>query len=257
MNLQIFRNSEFGELGVLVEDGKELFPASECAKLLGYINPHKAVIDHCIPDGVTKREVIDSLGRVQEKNFITEGNLYRLVVKSQLEGAVRFERWVFDEVLPSIRKHGAYMTPETLKQSLQDPKFTLVLVQTLQEEQEKNEQLNQQIESDKPFVNFGRSIAHSSDSITLGEFAKLCHNNDIGIGRNRLFDWMRDSGYLISSGRAKNSPLQKYVDQGLFQVKESTIHTVKGDLITTTTLITGKGQMYFLEKLQQRFCKCS
>ena len=106
--LKVFSNTEFGELGVMLSDGKEYFPATQCAKILGYANPRKAVIDHCKKDGVTNRDVIDSLGRTQQMKFISEGNLYRLIVSSKLPAAEKFERWVFDEVLPSIRQNGSY-----------------------------------------------------------------------------------------------------------------------------------------------------
>ena len=110
-DLQVFSSSEFGELGVLTIGDREYFPATACAKILGYANPRKAVLDHCQEDGVTKRNVIDSLGRNQQMKYITEGNLYRLIVNSKLPSAKRFERWVFDEVLPTLRKQGAY-TPD-------------------------------------------------------------------------------------------------------------------------------------------------
>ena len=107
-NLQTFSNSEFGALEVLEIDGKPYFPATACAKMLGYANPRKAILDHCKEDGVTKRDAIDSMGRSQETKYISEGNLYRLIVHSKLPSAERFERWVFDEVLPAIRKQGMY-----------------------------------------------------------------------------------------------------------------------------------------------------
>ena len=107
-DLKVFSSTEFGELGIMLIDGKEYFPATQCAKILGYANPRKAVIDHCKKDGVTNRDVIDSLGRTQQMKFINEGNLYRLIVSSKLPAAEKFERWVFDEVLPSIRKNGSY-----------------------------------------------------------------------------------------------------------------------------------------------------
>lgn len=106
--LKIFNNAEFGELDIMLIDGKEYFPATQCAKVLGYANPRKAVLDHCREDGVTKCDVIDKLGRTQEMKFINEGNLYRLIVSSKLPSAEKFERWVFDDVLPSIRKNGGY-----------------------------------------------------------------------------------------------------------------------------------------------------
>ena len=116
--LQVFKNSEFGELGVLTINGKEYFPAIASAKILGYINPRKAIIDHC--KGVTKRDVLTN-GGVQEMKFIPEGDLYRLVARSKLPAAERFERWVFDEVIPAIRKQGAYI-----------PDMTVVIAQTVQ-----------------------------------------------------------------------------------------------------------------------------
>lgn len=106
--MQVFQNSEFGEMGVLEIEDKFYFPATTCAKILGYSNPRKAVIDHCQEDGVTKRDIIDSLGRAQQMKYITEGNLYRLITHSKLPAAERFEKWVFDEVLPSIRRNGGY-----------------------------------------------------------------------------------------------------------------------------------------------------
>jgi ORF016 len=106
--LKIFQNSDFGELGVMMIDGKEYFPATQCAKILGYADPFKAVKQHCEEDGWVKRPVIDNLGRTQEMKFINEGNLYRLITRSKLPAAKKFERWVFDEVLPEIRRTGSY-----------------------------------------------------------------------------------------------------------------------------------------------------
>jgi anti-repressor protein len=113
--ISIFTNEEFGELSVMMIDDKPYFPATECAKVLGYTNPRKAVLDHCRKDGVTNRYSIDRLGRKQEVKHISEGNLYRLIFKSKLPTAIRFENWLMDEVLPSIRKHGAYITDELLE----------------------------------------------------------------------------------------------------------------------------------------------
>lgn len=107
-DLKVFSSTEFGELGVMLIDGKEYFPASQCAKILGYVNPRDAIQKRCKEDGVAKCDVIDSLGRTQQMKFINEGNLYRLIVSSKLPSAEKFERWVFDEVLPSIRKNGSY-----------------------------------------------------------------------------------------------------------------------------------------------------
>ena len=114
--LMIFNNPEFGEIRTIEEDGKVLFCGSDVARALGYKNPTKAIADHC--KGTVERRTNDSLGRQQNMKFIPEGDIYRLAAKSELPGAERFERWIFDEVLPSIRKHGAYMTPETLEAAI-------------------------------------------------------------------------------------------------------------------------------------------
>ena len=194
--------------------------------------------------------------QVVTKKFIDEGNLYRLIIKSKLPSAKRFEKWIMDEVLPSIRKHGAYMSEEVINKTLDDPDFIIEMATKLKYEreqrrllQEKAEHLEASITIDKPYTNFGKSIATSSDAITIGQFAKVLNNNNINIGRNRLFSILRDNGYLIKCGKDKNMPKQVYVKQGLFQVSEQIVRTVEGELLTATTLITGKGQMYFLDLL--------
>lgn len=141
--IQVFNNSEFGALGVLMIDGKAYFPATECANILGYIKPRNAIERHC--KGALKQGVLTN-GGIQEKTFIPEGDLYRLIVRSNLPDAVRFEHWVFDEVLPSIRKHGAYMTAATIDKVLADPDFGIRLLTQLKEEQVKNATLAAQNE---------------------------------------------------------------------------------------------------------------
>lgn len=134
-NLQIFKNTEFGELGVLIIDGKEYFPASECARILGYSNPRDAILRHCKSAGVVKHDGVSvttnqhgiSTEQVVEKTYITEGNLYRLIIRSKLPAAERFERWVFDEVLPTIRRHGLYATEKVLDEMLADPDYGIRL----------------------------------------------------------------------------------------------------------------------------------
>ena len=255
---QIFQHPMFGEIRAVEIDGKPYFVGNDVAKALEYARPHEAVSAHC-KGAVTYRILTN--GGEQEAKVIPEGDVYRLIIKAADQSknpsirarAEQFERWIFDEVLPAIRKHGAYMTEQTIERALTDPDFLIRLATQLKEEREARKALEAQIEQDKPFTNFAKSIAHSSDAITFGEFAKLLNNNGIRIGRNRLFDWMRRHGYLIKSGREKNKPKQQYVEQGLFQVKENVVHAVDQDFIRTTTLITGKGQLYFLDLLKQTF----
>ena len=263
--LKIFKNEEFGQLSVIVKNNKEYIEEIEVATILGYSNPRDAINRHCDKDGVVFSDVGVVTGfrkdnsqafQVVTKKFIDEGNLYRLIIKSKLPSAKRFEKWIMDEVLPSIRKHGAYMSEEVINKTLDDPDFIIEMATKLKYEreqrrllQEKAEHLEASITIDKPYTNFGKSIATSSDAITIGQFAKVLNNNNINIGRNRLFSILRDNGYLIKCGKDKNMPKQVYVKQGLFQVSEQIVRTVEGELLTATTLITGKGQMYFLDLL--------
>lgn len=246
--LKSFRKNEF-TLNVLVENGKELFPATESALMLGYSNPHKAINDHCKPDGVTKREVIDSMNRVQTMNFITEGNLYRLISRSKLPSAEKFESWVFDEVLPSIRRNGMYAKDELLD----NPDLMLEIITKLKNEREQNKLLSQKVEQDKPKVLFADSVSASKTSILIGELAKILKQNGVEIGANRLFEWLRVNGYLIRrQGTDYNMPTQRSMELGLFQIKESSHIKSDGSSITTkTTKVTGKGQIYFINKFRE------
>ena len=262
-NLKVFENDEFGQLSVIVKNNKEYIEGIEVATILGYSNPRDAVNRHCDEDGVVFSDVGVVTGirkdnseiiQVVTKKFIDEGNLYRLIVKSKLPSAKKFEKWVMEEVLPSIRKHGAYMSEEVISKTLDNPDFIIEIATKLKYERQQRKLLEEKAKSleatiiiDKPYTNFGKTIATSSDAITIGQFAKVLNNNNINIGRNRLFTILRDNGYLIKVGKDKNMPKQVYVKQGLFKVAESVVKTVKGELLTATTLITGKGQMYFLE----------
>ena len=262
--LKIFKNEEFGQLSVIVKNNKEYIEAIEVATILGYSNPRDAVTRHCDEDGVVFSDVRVVTGirkdnskafKVVTKKFIDEGNLYRLIIRSKLPTAKRFEKWVMEEVLPSIRKDGVYMSEEIINKTLDDPDFIIEIATKLKYErqqrkllEEKANHLEATITIDKPYTNFGKSIATSSDAITIGQFAKILSNNDIEVGRNRLFSWFRDNGYLIKSGKDKNIPKQSYIKQGLFTVEERVVRTLEGEVISTTTLITAKGQLYFMDK---------
>jgi len=247
--LKIFNHEQFGELEVLIIDGKEHFPATDVAKKLGYADPYSAIRQHTRKDGWVKHPVTDSLGRNQNKRFITEGNLYRLISKSELPDAEKFESWVFDEVLPSIRKHGAYMTPEKIEEVLLSPDTIIKLATNLKEEQEKRKQAEQVIEEQKPKVLFADAVETSRSSVLVGELAKLIKQNGYNIGQNRLFKWLRDNGYLMKRGQSRNLPTQKSMDLELFEVKKRTINNPDGSIRTTSTpMVTGKGQVYFIDK---------
>ena len=244
--LQIFKSEKFGEIEILIENGREYFPATEVAKILGYKDPNKAINTHCKKDGWVIRPVIDRLGRTQEKKFINEGNLYRLITKSNLPQAEVFESWVFDEVLPSIRKTGMYATDELLN----NPDLAIKAFTRLKEEQEKRMQLEKQIEDQAPAVAFANSLTVSDDCILVREMAKLLKQKGINTGEDRLFKYFRANGYLISKkGSDWNLPTQKSMNLGLFVIKEGTRQSAsEGVKITKTPKITGKGQQYFINK---------
>lgn len=245
--LQIFNNPEFGEIRTLDESGAVLFCGSDVAKALGYTNPSKALSDHC--KGVTKRYAPTKSG-TQEMSFIPESDLYRLVFGSKLPSAEKFTDWVTREILPSVRRHGAYMTPEVIERTLTDPDYIIQLATTLKEERQKRKALEAQAEADKPKVLFADSVASSQTSILVGELAKLLRQNGVDIGGTRLFRWLRENGYLIRrSGSDYNMPTQRSMELGLFKIKETAITHADGTVtVSKTVKVTPKAQIYFVNK---------
>ena len=224
----------------LTENGNTLFCGSDVAKALGYTNAPDALTRHC--RGIVKRDTPTSSG-VQTMSFIPEGDVYRLITHSKLPTAEKFERWVFDEVLPTVRQTGAYMTPETIEKVLMNPDTIISLATQLKELQTK-------VEQDKPKVLFADAVAASHTSILIGDLAKLIRQNGVEVGQNRLFQWLRDNGYLIKrKGSDWNMPTQRSIEMGLLEIKESTHIDGNGCNVTTKTpKVTGKGQAYFVNK---------
>ena len=185
------------------------------------------------------------------ENFLTESGVYKLVFKSHKPNAENFTDWIADEVLPSIRKHGAYMTNETLEKALTSPDFLIQLATQLKEEQMARKLAEQKIEEQKPLVDFANKVSDSSNLIDMGKMAKLLKDEHINIGRNRLFEWLRQKEMLMSN----NIPYQRYVDGGYFRVRESTYETPYGTKTQQVTKITGKGQIYITERLRKEWDK--
>lgn len=243
-NLQVFSNTEFGQVRTLVDGDKILFCASDIAKALGYVRPADAVTAHC--KGSVKRRLLTEGGE-QETKFIPEGDVYRLIVRSKLPNAEKFERWVFDEVLPTINKHGGYLTPDKIEEVLSNPDTIIRLATDLKAEREKRINAEKQIETDKPKVLFADAVATAKTSILIGELAKLIKQNGYDIGQKRLFNFLREKGYLIKrKGIDYNMPTQKSMNLGLFEIKERTINHTDHVEIVKTTKVTGKGQIYFI-----------
>ena len=245
--LQIFNSEEFGQVRTVEINGKPYFVANDVAKALGYVETAKAIRTHC--KGVSEMD-IPSKGGIQCMKIIPEGDIYRLIVRSKLPSAENFEKWVFDEVIPSIRTNGGYIAgQETLSDEDLMAKAILVAQKKIKERDQIIEQQKQKIEADRPKTIFADAVSASHTSILIGDLAKLICQNGYQIGQKRLFQWMRDNGYLMVSGSSRNMPKQKYVEQGLFEIKESNVQNPDGSVrITRTTKVSGKGQLYFVNK---------
>ncbi|MCI1660950.1 phage antirepressor KilAC domain-containing protein [Bifidobacterium psychraerophilum] len=223
-------------------DGKPLFCAKDVAEALGYTNTNKAIGDHC--KGITNRYPLETAGGIQQMTFIGEGDLYRLIASSKLPAAQEFESWIFDDVVPSIRKHGGYMAGQ---ESMSPEEMALASMRWLQS---KVAEQAKQLEAQAPKVAFSDALTVSKDCILVGHLSKLLHQNGVQIGQNRLYQWLRDHKYLSSrKGSDWNMPTQKYVEQGLFQIKIGTYSpTPERTFETRTPMVTGKGQQYFVNK---------
>lgn len=187
---------------------------------------------------------------VSKDDFLPENMVYRLGFKASNEVAQKFQAVLADEVLPSIRKHGAYMTEETLQRAITSPDFLIKLATELKQEQNARKLAEQQVKELTPKGIFADAVKASDTSILVGELAKLLKQNGVNIGRNRLFDWMKDNGYLIKKGMERNMPTQKSMEMKLLEIKERNISNPDGSIkIVKTPKVTGKGQIYFINKL--------
>lgn len=246
--LQIFKNSEFGEVRTKVINNEPYFSLNDVCRILEINNPRMAKT-RLNGDGVSTTDGVDSLGRKADVTMINEPNLYKLVFQSRKAEAERFANWVTSDVLPSIRKHGAYMSSEVIEKTLSDPDYLIRLATNLKEEKAKRALAEAQIEKDKPKVLFADSCEVAENSILIGEFAKRLKQNGFDIGQNKLFEWLRQHDYLCKSGERKNLPTQYAMELGLFEIKTRVLSNPNGSVRTTsTTKITGRGQIYFTNK---------
>lgn len=247
-NLQVFNNTEFGEISVLVENGRELFPATECARMLGYTNPHKAIIDHC--KNAVSICTNDSLGRQQSMNFIPEGDLFRLIVKSKLPAAEKFERWVFDEVLPTIRKYGFYATDRVIDDMLANPDYGIKLFTELKFEREKRRALeietaqNKQIICElQPKASYYDLILQNKSVMAISKIAK-----DYGMSGKAFNVLLHDLGVQFKMGEIWLL-YQHYANQGYTQSKT---HIVNAEKSIMHTYWTQKGRLFIYDILKNK-----
>ena len=247
-NISTFNNPAFGSVRAVSVNDEPYFVGKDVAEILGYERPTDAVRKRVDPDdrGVAKMETPSG---AQEMTIINESGLYSLILSSKLPQAKEFKRWVTAEVLPAIRKTGGYVNDtaqfvESYFGQL-DPSQKHALTMMFDESKRMSAQLKEQA----PKVLFANAVETAHNSILIGDLAKIIRQNGVDIGQKRLFDWMRQNGYLIKGGQSKNMPTQKAMDMNLFEVKESTVNNPDGSVrITRTTKVTGKGQTYFVKK---------
>lgn len=237
--VKIFNSEEFGDVRTVTINGDPWFVGKDVAAALGFTNPRDAISTHVFDEdkGV---ESIDTLGGKQKMTVINESGLYALVFGSRLKSAQRFKHWVTSEVLPAIRKTGSDQAPQGKE----------LLALAVLEAQKTIEEQSKAIERMKPKVIFANAVETSHTSILIGDLAKLLKQNGVETGQKRLFDWMREKGYLIKrKGSDWNMPTQKAMNMKLFEVKESTVNNPDGSVrINRTTKVTGRGQTYFVNK---------
>ena len=248
MDLRIFKNDEFGNVRTVVVDGEPWFVAKDVCECLDIGNPSQALTRL---DSDEKNTIIlnEGIGN-PEKAVVNEYGLYTLVLGSRKPEAKAFKRWITHEVIPSIRKHGGYLTPEKVEEALLNPDTLIRLATSLKEERARREKAEAQVEGMKPKALFADAVATAENSILVGELAKLIKQNGVDIGEKRLFGWMREKGYLIArKGSDWNMPSQRSMELGILEIKERTINNPDGSVrITKTPKVTGKGQVYFVNK---------
>lgn len=247
--LQIFENAEFGQIRTVQLNNETYFVGKDIADTLGYQNGSRDINRHVDEEDRTKLMLFDG-NQNKETIVINESGMYSLILGSKLESAKRFKHWVTSEVLPSIRKNGGYIAgQETLSDDELMAKALMVAQKKIEQKNEIIAMQDSRIQSMIPKEIFADAVSTSKTSILIGDLAKLICQNGVQIGQKRLFDWLRDNGYLIKSGSSRNMPTQRYVEQGLFEVKESNVQNPDGSVrITRTTKVTGKGQVYFVNK---------
>lgn len=248
-DIQIFKNDNFGEVRVVMNEANEpMFCAKDIATALGYADTADAITRHCKSGKKVFHPHNNGVGGVNVV-YIPEKDVYRLIMRSNLPEAEKFQDWVCDEVLPSIRKTGGYIatkaddTPEMIM-----ARAVLVAQATIDKQSKQIAEQSAKIEADAPKVLFADAVVGSRSTCLIGELAKILTQNGYKIGQNRLFKWLREKGYLGTKGEYYNIPNQQYQEMGLFEVK-TTVHDEHGVMVTKRTpKVTGKGQSYFINK---------
>ncbi|MEG0957756.1 MAG: phage antirepressor KilAC domain-containing protein [Anaerovoracaceae bacterium] len=244
-----YKNEEFGAIRTTEIKGDVYFIGKDIAEILGYTRPDHAISKYVDEDDKLMYQ-IDTSGQKRLMFIINESGLYSLILSSKMPKAKKFKRWVTSEVLPQIRKYGAYATEEKIDEIIKDPDSFIKILVELREERHQREELQRREKLNLPKVIFAEAVDVSDTTILIGELAKILKGNGIEIGQNRLFEKLRQDGYLIKrKGTDYNAPTQMAMELGLFKVKETAITHADGHVtISKTTKVTGKGQQYFINR---------
>jgi len=245
--IQIFNNEKFGDIRTITIDGEPWFIAKDVCDILCLGRGTRSV-ERLDEDEVRKTYITDSIGRQQEAYIVNEPGLYQLVIASNKKEAKEFKRWITHDIIPSIRKHGMYMTDSLLQKVMQDPDFLITLLQQYKDEREMRLLAEKKNEEQKPLVDFANACLKSKDTILVREMSKIAQDEGISIGQNKLYDKMREWGLIL---KGSTEPSQRAMNMKLFEVQESYVETAYGTKLTKTTRVTPRGQVYIIEKLKQ------
>lgn len=245
--MKIFRLFQFEEQNVrtLVIDDEPYFVGKDVAEILGYVKPRNAISVHVDDEDKKDAPIQGTLGGVQTMTMINESGLYSLILSSKLPTAKKFKRWVTSEVLPAIRKRGAYMTEQKIEEALLNPDTLITLAKQLKAEKEQRLLAQKQVEEMTPKAVFHDAVANAENTMLVRDVAHFLRQNGLDIGGTRFFVWLRLNGFLTKN----NQPTQLSLERGYFQVKETVVHTNHGFQTKTTPKITGRGQTFFLKKM--------
>lgn len=249
--LKIFENPAFGKVRVVEQGGEPWFIGKDVAEILGYSNTPKAIRDHVDDEDKLAERIVLS-GQNREVAIINESGLYSLILSSKMPNAKKFKHWVTAEVLPAIRKTGGYIAgSEKMSDAELMAKAVLVAQATIKERDARIKELESDTQRMKPKEIFADAVSASEQTILIGDLAKLIKQNGHDMGQKRMFEWLRNNGYLIKrQGADYNSPTQRAMELGLFRIKETAVTHSDGHVtVSKTVKVTGKGQAYFVNKL--------
>lgn len=245
--MKILRLFQFEEQNVrtLVIDDEPYFVGKDVAEILGYAKPRNAISVHVDDEDKKDAPIQGTLGGVQTMTMVNESGLYSLILSSKLPTAKKFKRWVTSEVLPAIRKHGAYMTEQKIEEALLNPDTLITLAKQLKAEKKQRLLAQKQVEEMTPKAVFHDAVANAENTMLVRDVAHFLRQNGLDIGGTRFFVWLRLNGFLTKN----NQPTQLSLERGYFKVKETVVHTNHGFQTKTTPKITGRGQTFFLKKM--------